>query len=131
MDEQFNKPLFNLFYYSRLNNDLEKDVGDFLRSKTQRPKDYSNDIRHQYVSAMYARNKGEDITKLLGSLHEILNLSEGEVNNKKDKAIDLYNNNIGIQYGKRYPDVSKQQLLDLLFNDYETNRRNRNNKLGF
>ena len=131
MDKQFNKPLFNLFYYERLNNDLEKDVGDFLRSKTQKPKDYSNDIRHQYTSAMYARNKGENITRKLGKLHEMLNISEGEPNNDKDKAIDLFNNDIGIEYGNRYPNVDKQQLLNMLFRDYEINRQNRIKKLGF
>ena len=131
VDREFNKSLANLLYYNNLNNKLEREVGDYLRNKVPNPKNYSNDLRHQYVSAIYSRNKGSNNTKLLGQLNEIFNISEAEPYNRIDKQVDLYNNNIGIEYGQRYPNISRQQLLDILFNDYYNNRNNRLKQLGY
>ena len=70
IDDGFDRPLNiyikghntgipNLIYYNNLNKKLDYEVGDFLEKHTNSPKLYSNDIRHQYVSALYARNLGE------------------------------------------------------------------------
>ena len=131
MDKRFNKSLFNIPYYSRLNNNLEREVGDFLRNTVPNPKNYSNDLRHQYTSAMYARNKGADKARLLGKLNEIFNISEAEPYNNQDKRIDLYNNNVGISYANKYNNLSNKELLQKLFNDYYINRNNRLRELGY
>lgn len=131
MDNRFNKSLLNIPYYNRLNAILDREVGDFLRSKVPNPKNYSNDLRHQYTSAMYARNKGGNTTRNLGRLNEWFNISELEPYNREDKKIDLYNNDIGIQYANRYRNLSNKELLQKLFNDYYVNRNNRLKELGY
>lgn len=84
IDKEFDRPLNvqikgvetgipdlkNYFYYSNLNDKFEHEVGDFLKKNTNAPKLYSNDLRHQYVSALYARNLGENKAKWLGDLNE-------------------------------------------------------------
>ncbi|MBQ2871687.1 hypothetical protein IJE86_08295, partial [bacterium] len=85
-DSDFNRPLSvnnineighlgNLFYYKKLNEKLEQDVGDFLRKNTVSPSLYSNDIRHQYVSALYTRNLGANWAALLGEINEIFDFN--------------------------------------------------------
>ncbi len=129
-DKEFNKPLNvnsikdignlgNLFYYNNLNRQLEQEVGDFLRANTNTPHLYSNDLRHQYVSALYARNLGENWARGLGELNELTNLSGS---GREDTNVDKFNNNIGIQYGLNNPTMPKEELLNTLLNDHEKNR---------
>lgn len=112
-DNEFNKPLDfkhlnNIDYYNNLNKDLEFQVGNFLRANTVNPKLYSNDIRHQYASALYARNLGADTAKRLGDLNELINFSGS---GREDTQIDKINNSIGRNYGLKYPNLPKEQLL--------------------
>jgi hypothetical protein len=129
-DKEFNKPLNvnsikeignlrNLIYYNNLNRQLEQEVGDFLRANTNAPHLYSNDLRHQYVSALYARNLGENWARGLGELNE---LKRFEGDTEEDTNIDRFNNNIGIQYGINNPTMPKEKLLQTLLNDHEKNR---------
>lgn len=134
IDKEFNKPLNiyinnfetaipnfkNYAYYNNLNKKLEKEVGDFLREKTLFPKRYSNDIRHQYVSAIYARNLGQKHAKKLGDLNEILHFSNTG-SGAYDTALDQLNNEIGRNYAKKYPNISRVKLLEVLLNDFEKN----------
>ena len=131
MDKRFNAPLYNIPYYQNLNNKLEREVGNYLRSKVSNPKNYSNDLRHQYVSALYSMNKGKKKSDMLGRLNEIFNVSEAEAGNMYDKKIDMYNNKIGNEYGERYKNLTNKQLLDKLFADYYINRNNRIREIGF
>ena len=112
--------LINYNYYDNLNDKLEYEVGDFLEKYTNSPKLYSNDIRHQYVSALYARNFDEKTAKWLGDLNEILHFGRTGSGNY-DSNLDQLNNEIGRNYARKYPNISKEQLLQILLNDWKKN----------
>lgn len=134
IDDGFNKPLNiyikgydtgipnlkNYSYYNNLNTQLEYEVGNFLTKHTNSPKLYSNDIRHQYGSALYARNFDEKTAKWLGDLNEILHFGKTGSGNY-DSNLDQLNNEIGRNYAKKYPNMPKEQLLQILLNDWEKN----------
>lgn len=112
--------LENYSYYNNLNNQFEHEVGDFLRQNTNSPELYSNDIRHQYVSALYARNLGEKQAKWLGDLNEKVHFSNTG-SGAYDTALDQLNNEIGRNYAKKYPTLQREQLLRIMLNDWEKN----------
>lgn len=114
VDKEFNRTLWNIPYYTGLNRQLEREVGDFLRSKVPNPKLYSNDLRHQYGAALYARNFNPTTTRVLGNLAEAFDLG---LSGWDDYYTDKRNNEIGIKYGMKYPNASKQQLLEIMFNN--------------
>lgn len=118
--------LKNIFYYNNLNNKLDQEVGDFLQANTPNPKLYSNALRHQYVSALYARNLGDDVAKRLGDLNELTNLSGS---GREDKQIDEINNEIGRRYGLQYQEMPREELLFKLLTDYDANNNYVKNKL--
>ena len=106
-------------HYRKLSQEYDKEVGEFLENNTNNPKNYSNDIRHQFVSAIFARNLGEKVTKIMGNLNEINPLDQLD---PVDSKIDQINNEIGINYAKLYPNISREKLLKLMLRDYEKNR---------
>lgn len=108
------------YYYHNLNNKLEKEVGDFLRDNTNSPDLYSNDIRHQFVSALYARNFGPKQAEKLGDMNEIWSLGTTG-SGKYDTDLDKLNNEIGRQYAIKYPNISREQLLQILLRDWQKN----------
>ena len=122
-EEMFIPNLKSYAYYSKLNKMFEKEVGDFLKANVPNPKSYSNDIRHQYVSALYTRNLGEEQAKWLGNLNEWTELIRGNGSGTEDSKIDQINNEIGRNYGLKYPTIPREQLLKILLNDWEKNYR--------
>ncbi|MBQ2871677.1 hypothetical protein IJE86_08245, partial [bacterium] len=80
---------------------------------------YSNDIRHQYVSALYTRNLGANWAALLGEINEIFDFN---MSGRNDTLTDRFNNNLGIEYGINYPNLPKNDLLQMLLNDFEKNK---------
>lgn len=112
------------YYISTLN--FEQDVGNFLRQKTNTPRLYSNDLRHQYASAITAQQLGQLPAKLLGNFNEIVHPGLQD-----DTKIDQYNNQIGRQYAMKYPYFSKQQYLEKFFNDADIIRQQRKKDIGF
>lgn len=114
-----------LNYYMAQKN-FEQDVGDYLRSKVKYPKVYSNDLRHQYASAVTAQQLGDKSALFLGNLHEWL-----YPGGHQDTAIDKYNNRMGREYAKKYPKYTKQQYLDVLFKDADLIKQQRKKELGF
>lgn len=126
MDNEFKRPLYDLPYYNKLNQQLEQETGDYLRMKTTNPKLYSNDLRHQYVSALYARNKGENLAKFLGDANEFFDFNQS---GRLDSETDKINNEIGRQYGISNPDIPRENLFDLMWNDYRKNRSYKDKKL--
>ena len=136
-DKEFDRPLDlsnwengkqflgNLNYYRNLNHQLEKEVGDFLRANTVNPKLYSNDLRHQYTSALYARNLGDNWAKRLGDWNEVFNASGS---GREDTLVDKYNNEVGRNYAKMYPDMPRQELLFKLLSDWDKNVENYENQ---
>lgn len=112
IDKEFDQPLWKIFYYTKLNKQLEREVGDFLRRNTNSPKLYSNALRHQYGGALYGRNFSPDTARNLGNIAEAF---DSGFSTRDDIAEDKKNNEIGIQYGIKYPNASKQQLLEIMF----------------
>ena len=112
--------LSNYSYYNDLNSKLEQEVGNFLRANTNSPQLYSNDIRHQYVSALYARNLGQNQAKWLGNLNEKLYFSNTG-SGAYDTNLDQLNNEIGRQYAQKYPNITREQLLQILLRDWQKN----------
>ena len=93
MDKEFDRPIniFTLPYYNNVNKQLEREVGDWLRANAYaNPKRYSNDLRHQYASALYARNIGSDLT-VKNTENYIRNLKSRN-NSKKSSNINLLSN---------------------------------------
>ncbi len=105
---------------------LELEVGEFLNSVTNAPKLYSNDLRHQYAAAVFTQIRGEKLTRQLGWANEILGFLSGH----DDRQIDLFNNEVGIQYGLKFPLTDRADLLRMLFQDYSVNRADRIKKIG-
>lgn len=113
-----------------MNNKLEHEVGDFLRQNTNSPKLYSNDIRHQYTSALYTRNLGEKAAKWLGDFNEKVHFSNTG-SGAYDTALDQLNNEIGRNYAKNYPNLPREQLLQIMLNDWERNSQYTRKKLKY
>ena len=126
IDKEFNQPAWNIFYYNGKLGDIEKEVGSFLNNSVPNPKFYSNDLRHQYTSALFARNLGANTAKRFGELNEIFNLSGSGT---KDSKIDRINNDIGIEYGLKYKDIPKNELLYKLLTDHSANVERRNKRM--
>ena len=110
-DYGFSESIWNLPYYNKLSIEYDKEVGEFLRNNTNNPKEFSNDIRHQFVSAIFARNLGEDVAKRFGDINE---LKPADLLDPVDSKIDKINNEIGRQYAKQYPNMPRKQLLELM-----------------
>lgn len=130
-DREFNRPIRDIFYYLKLNNSLENEVSDFLDRHTNNPHYYGNDMRHQYVSALYARNFGNNTAKFLGDMNE---LTDFYASGRYDSELDKINNEIGRNYGINNPNISKENLLQILWDDYGKNAqysRNKLNDMGF
>lgn len=105
---------------------LEQEVGDYLRKVTNAPQVYSNDLRHQYAAAVFTQIRGEKLTRSLGKANEIYGFLSGH----DDRKIDLYNNDIGIEYGLKFPNASRADLLQILFQDYAKNKSDRMKNIG-
>lgn len=116
-----------LNYYMAQKN-FEQEVGDYLRSQTSSPKLYSNDLRHQYASAITAQQLGPGIAKFLGDFNEFTDLNQS---GNEDTEIDKYNNRIGREYALKYPNYTKQQYLDAFFNNRQAIKNQRLKELGY
>ena len=114
MDNQNNNSLlYNLLIgYHKTKEPLEQEVGDYLRAHTYAPKKFSNALRHQYASAVFANQYSPMEAKLLGYANEALPLS-----GIGDLKIDINNNTIGREYAQQHPNLTKEQYLEGLFNN--------------
>ena len=119
-DYGFSESIWNLPYYNKLSIEYDKEVGEFLRNNTNNPKEFSNDIRHQFVSAIFARNLGEDVAKRFGDINE---LKPADLLDPVDSKIDKINNEIGRQYAKQYPNMPRKQLLELMLKEYPQSKQ--------
>lgn len=127
IDPGFDKSAWDIKHYYKISEDYNKELGDFLRKNTDDPSHYSNDLRHQYVSAIFARNLGDGATKIMGELNEFKDGFHPE--DPGDSDIDRINNEIGREYARRYPTIPRQELLKLMFNEYADNRQIRIQKM--
>ncbi len=131
-DFGFSESKNNIIYYNYLSEDYNKELGDFLNKNTSNPYYYANDLRHQYVSALFARNLGEETAKFFGNLNEKANIQSIP----GDEEIDQINNEIGRNYAKKYPNMPREELLKLVLKEHSKNqqiriermkKRNKNN----
>lgn len=76
---------------------------------------------------MFTQLRGEGNTRFLGEMNEIFNFSGSGT---EDTRIDRYNNELGIQYGLRYPRADKKKLLNIIFSDIEKNKELRKKKIN-
>lgn len=118
-DFGFDKSPWNLSHYYKLSNEYDKELSDFLHKNTTNPDYYGNDLRHQYVSAIFARNLGEKAATILGNLNEVKKLRSVP----GDTEIDQINNEIGRNYAKKYPTMPRQELLKLMFKEHPKNQQ--------
>ena len=56
---------------------------------------------------------------MLGDLNEQLHFGTGY--GTYDTELDKLNNEIGRNYARQYPNISKEELLQILLNDWEKN----------
>lgn len=127
MDKELQRPLWQIMLFNApIREQWERELGEYSRLHNLSKDLYSNDLRHQYASAITARNLGADKARFLGNMQEMFNSSGGD---KLDTEIDKINNEIGIKYGLSNPDLPKSKLFDLLVNDHSKNREYRNNQL--
>ncbi len=124
-DFGFSESKNNLIYYAALSKDYENELGDFLHKNTSDPDHYGNDLRHQYVSAIFARNLGEEVARNFGDLNEKYSFQS----EPGDEDIDQINNEIGRYYAKNYPTMPRQELLKLMLEEYAKNRQIRIKKM--
>lgn len=128
-DSEFDRP-FKFgnyrYYYNTVNNKLDHEVGDALRARGLNKNLYANDLRHQYVSAVYARNLGDKKAKQLGDLNELANFYGS---GKYDTELDKINNEIGRKYGLSNPDMPRNKLFELLLSEHGSNSQYAKNKL--
>lgn len=100
---------------------MEQDVGNFLAQykpmykNKQNYEALSNNIRHQYASALMAQKYGEDIARRLGDANEFFDFAGS---GRADTLRDQRANEIGRAYGLAHPNFSKAQLLQGLYNNY-------------
>lgn len=122
--KQLAKLLVGLPKYYSASNIMEQDVGKFLTPKKGLyPLNFynnmSNDLRHQYASARFTQTDGKNIARRLGDLNEFVDFNQsGRIDTEQDQKA----NAIGRQYGLKYPNYTKEQLLNTLYNDYQKNR---------
>ena len=102
---------------NELTHELESETGAFLRANSPTPKFYSNALRHIYASAVFTQMYGENVSHLYGIMNEMLPLS-----GLGDMKIDLTNNEIGREYGIKYPTTDRQTLLKIIFEDLKSGK---------
>lgn len=58
-------------------------------------------IRHAYTSGIFTQVYGEKIALILGEMNELTPMGGSSSNNTNSSKMDLWNNKVGIKYGKK------------------------------
>ena len=114
----------SLLFYKKFGGEIKQKEKEYIEIKQQREEAKQDDTEE-------IKSVVQDFLSLNRPTSEIMKVIINRIEIHQDKQVDLYNNNIGIGYGQRYPNISRQQLLDILFNDYYNNRNNRLKQLGY
>ena len=126
---QYNNYIEELLDYYNTYKPLAQETGDFLREVAPyNPKLYSNDLRHQYASAVMAQKFGQDKARLLGNLNEYTDFGQS---GRYDSKIDQFNNKVGREYAIMFPNANKKEMLNILFSNYDKTKSQRLKELGF
>lgn len=112
--------IINGFKYYNTSPQWEQEVGKFLEKyKKQYPKRYydnlSNDLRHQYASAVLTKETNPNVAKGLGDLNEFFNFNaSGRLDTERDQIA----NSIGRNFALKNPQMSHEQMLQNLYENY-------------
>lgn len=58
-------------------------------------------IRHAYTSGVFTQVHGEKVALILGEMNELIPMGGSSSNNSNSSKMDLWNNKVGIKYGKK------------------------------
>lgn len=58
-------------------------------------------IRHAYTSGVFTQVHGEKVTLIIGEINELTPMGGSSTNNTNSTKMDLWNNKVGIKYGKK------------------------------
>ncbi len=58
-------------------------------------------IRHAYTSGIFTQIYGDKIALILGEMNELIPMGGSSSNNTNSSKMDLWNNKVGIKYGKK------------------------------
>lgn len=76
-------------------------------------------IRHAYTSGVFTQVHGEKVTLILGEMSELTPMGGSSSNNTNSSKMDLWNNKVGIKYGKKTN--GKLKLFKLLLKALNNN----------
>lgn len=76
-------------------------------------------IRHAYTSGVFSQVYGEKVTLILGEMNELTPMGGSSSNNTNSSKMDLWNNKVGIKYGKKTN--GKLKLFKLLLKALNNN----------
>lgn len=107
-------------YYKYIPKTAEEEVGAILTPKRRSfPRRFynnmSNDLRHAYASAVITKDKGARIANVLGILNEVTDFG---ASGREDTKRDLRANAWGREYGMTHRNLSNQEMLKALYDDY-------------
>jgi len=58
-------------------------------------------IRHAYTSGVFTQVYGEKVALILGEMNELTPMGGSSSNNTNSSKMDLWNNKVGVRYGKK------------------------------
>ena len=110
-------PHFPFYEWDKINKDLDKKYNEYgINDKSQYGKNVKNSARHFTGGALGDRYYGENITNFLGNFKEVyddvLNNLNIQKHSPEDTNIDFLNNQRGIIFNKKYPDVNRNSVYD-------------------
>ena len=122
-----NKRDGNWIEYLRLWPETNKRLEKFYERPdiniTDKETDIKNDMRHIVGPALFAQLYGSKTTRILSYLKESRDILLQR--DLKDSIVDMKNNDLGIQIGLKYPNMSRDELIELIYERYVKKKRNK------
>ena len=123
----FDKRDGNWIEYLRLWPETNKRLEKFYERPdiniTNKEKNIKNDMRHIVGPALFAQLYGSETTRFLSYLKESRDILLQR--DLKDSIVDMKNNDLGIQIGLKYPNMSRDKLIELIYERYVKQKRNK------
>ena len=117
----------NWIEYLRLWPETNKRLDKFYERPdiniTNKEKDIKNDMRHIVGPALFAQLYGSETSRLLSYLKESRDILLQR--DLKDSIVDMKNNDLGVQIGLKYPNMSRDELIELIYERYVKQKRNK------
>ena len=125
--DSLNKRDGNWIEYLRLWPETNKRLEKFYERPdiniTEDEKDIKNDMRHIVGPALFAQLYGSETTRFLSYLKESRDILLQR--DLKDSIVDMKNNDLGIQIGLKYPNMCRDELIELIYEKYIKQKRNK------